>query len=281
MPTTLLVTGASGHLGQLVLQHLRRLGAGHTIATSRTPSTTQRYADFDDADSLPAAFAGARRLLLISTALVNAGPRRVAQHRNAIDAAIAAGVESIVYTSLLGAQADDHAATETMLRDSGLPHVVLRNAYYMEPLYDTLRAAARSGELSSAASHGRAAYVARDDCALAAAHALLLPPATRHFDIVGPQSLDGADLAALAAAHFGARVAFRALGQDERVAQLTRQGMPPPMARMISHVEKTLDTGMMDSVSQDFATLTGCRARTLADLLHSRNTSTSRASPSD
>ncbi|NYE59339.1 NAD(P)H dehydrogenase (quinone) [Duganella sp. 1224] len=267
MHTTLLVAGASGHLGRLVLQHLRRLGAHHLIATTRTPSSGQRYADFDNADSLPAAFAGAQRMLLISTALGYAGPRRVAQHRNAIDAAVRAGVKSIVYTSLLGAVNDDHTQTETMLRDSGLPHIILRNAYYMEPLRDTLAAAAGCGKLVSAATIGRAAYITRDDCALAAAHALLLPPATRQLDIVGPQALSGADLAKIGSEAFGKPIAFSAVGPGERADMLAAQGTPPQLARMIAHVEKALDSGMMDSTSKDYTALTGRQACTLRDFL--------------
>lgn len=268
MNTTLLVTGASGHLGQLVLQHLRRLGANHIIATSRTPSGTQRYADFDVPDSLPTAFAGAQHMLLISTALPNAGPRRVLQHRNAIQAALAAGVQSIVYTSLLGAFNDDHAHTEAMLRDSGLPHTLLRNAYYMDPLHDVLATASRAGELVSAATHGRAAYITRNDCALAAAHALLLP-ATRQYDIVGPQALNGEDLATAAAIAFGKPIKFRPLTPSERAETLARQGTPPQLARMIAHMEKSLDNGVMDSTSTDFTTLTGQRPCSLSDYLRS------------
>lgn len=267
MHTTLLVTGASGQLGQLVIQHLRRLGASNVIAATRTPSGTQRHADFDIADSLPPAFAGAQRMLLISTALSNAGPRRVNQHRNAINAALTAGVQSIVYTSLLGAASDDHTQTEAMLRDSGLPHIVLRNAYYMDALRAPLAAAARAGELLSAATHGRAAYITRDNCALAAAHALLQPPVTRHYDIAGPQSLSGGDLAALAGAVFGRPVRFHSLSPTERAEMLAQQGMPPQLARMIAHVEKLLDTGMMDSASTDYATLTGQQALFLRSFL--------------
>lgn len=267
---TLLVTGASGQLGQLVLQHLRQLGADNIIATTRTPSGPQRYADFDDAGSLPSAFAGARRMLLISTALPNAGPRRVAQHRNAIDAAMAAGVQSIVYTSLLGAADDDHTQTEAMLRDSGMPHTVLRNAYYMEPLGDTLANAASAGELVSATTSGRAAYITRRDCALAAARALLLPPVTRHYDIAGPQALSGDDLAAAAAKAFGKPVKFRSLPPAQRAEALARQGTPPQLARMIAHVEKSLDAGMMDSASRDYTTLTGRPACTLEEFLLDR-----------
>lgn len=270
MPTSLLVTGASGHLGRMTLQHLRRLGAADPIATSRTSSGTQRHADFDDPGSLPAAFAGARRMLLISTALSNAGPRRVGQHRNAIDAALKAGVHTIVYTSLLGAREDDHAHTEAMLRDSGMHHVVLRNAYYMDPLRETLAAAAACGELVSAATDGRAAYVSRDDCARAATHALLAPPARQVLDIAGPQALDGADLAAIGSIVFNKPIRFRSVAQASRVDLLTQSGTPPQLARMIAHMETSLDDGAMDSASTDYATLTGRGAHSLEDFLAGR-----------
>ncbi|MEO7911055.1 MAG: NAD(P)H-binding protein, partial [Roseiflexaceae bacterium] len=107
---TLLVTGASGQLGQRVIELLIEANAGHIIAATRTPEKLAhlaardvevRQADFDDPSSLAAAFAGVERLLLISTDVVDGTDRRIVQHRNAVSAAAQAGVTHVVYTSLI------------------------------------------------------------------------------------------------------------------------------------------------------------------------------------
>src|SRR5689334_9931004 len=106
---TLLVTGASGHLGRRVIELLLESNAGHLIATTRSPDKLAglaargvevRQADFDDPGSLAAAFAGADRLLLISTDALDGTDRRIVQHGNAVAAAEQAGVKHVVYTSL-------------------------------------------------------------------------------------------------------------------------------------------------------------------------------------
>ncbi|QGZ38705.1 NAD(P)H dehydrogenase (quinone) [Pseudoduganella flava] len=280
----LLVTGASGQLGQLVLQHLARLApGGHTvIAASRTPErcaapfAIARHADFDDATTLDAAFDGVHRMLLISTALDNVGPRRIAQHRNAIDAAMRAGVEHIVYTSLLhpdasplGAVAEDHAQTEALLRASGIAHTVLRNGFYMDPLCQTIAAALPSGVLVSANRTGRVSYIARDDCARAAACALLAPAGTRTLDIAGPEALDGADIARIAAAACSRPLTFQGVSTAERVDGLVSEGTPPQLARMIAHVETALESGVMAAAPGSYTMLTGQAPRSLQSLLPS------------
>src|SRR5580704_15536619 len=144
----LLVTGASGHLGKAVVGELRRLGAKKVIAATRTPGkhpelatlgVEEREADFDRPETLQAAFRGVERLLLISTDSLHAPDVRIKQHRTAIQAAVGAGVEHVVYTSLPNAHPtegpsipDDHFWTEVALFDSGLDWTILRNNLYAE-----------------------------------------------------------------------------------------------------------------------------------------------------
>ncbi len=160
---TLLVTGASGHLGQRVLHHLvNTLGvpAGRIIATTRKPATLADWAakgvvvrasDFDDPASLVAAFEGASRVLLISTDTIG---RRVAQHQAAIDAAVKVGATHVIYTSMptpdksLVLFAPDHAGTEAALAASALPGwTVLRNNWYFETLFLSMPSVARLGQV--------------------------------------------------------------------------------------------------------------------------------------
>ncbi|MEV1007236.1 NAD(P)H-binding protein [Streptomyces sp. NPDC049881] len=160
----IVVSAASGAFGSTVLELLAdRLPAGEIVAAVRDPSRvtglaargiTVRRGDYDDADSLRAAFAGADRLLLISSPELDP-ERRTRQHRTAIDAARAAGVKAVAYTSFLGADTprpgmpDAHHATEEALRDSGLPCTLLRHPFYSEGFLDAavLRETAATGTL--------------------------------------------------------------------------------------------------------------------------------------
>src|SRR5262249_19713219 len=139
--STLLVTGASGHLGRRVLELLLEAGAGQIIAATRTPEkladfaqrgVVVRHADFDDPASLAEAFKGAERLLLISTDAIGTPGLRIQQHTNAIKAAEEAGVSHVVYTSLINPEpgtpiaiAPDHYGTEQALAQSKLGFTVL------------------------------------------------------------------------------------------------------------------------------------------------------------
>ncbi|MFJ4927196.1 NAD(P)H-binding protein [Streptomyces sp. NPDC088736] len=184
----IVVTAASGALGRLVVDRLLgRCPADRIVAAVRDPGgcadlaargITVRLGDYDDPSTLRTAFRGADRLLLISSPELDPD-RRAGQHRNAVDAAVAAGVGSVVYTSFLGAdtQADGftaaHHATERLLAACGLPHTVLRHPFYSEAFLNPgLRAAVLSGELLDGTG-GRGINTAfRGDLAEAAARVL-------------------------------------------------------------------------------------------------------------
>lgn len=143
--TSIAISGASGKLGRLVVQSLRRITDQPLVLLSRTPDASAgvssnvepRSADFDVAAGLAEAMAGIDRLVLISTNALEPNGRRERQHRAAIEAAVAAGVRHIVYTSFLKADSSplaamtaDHAATESMLAKSRIGYSILRNAFY-------------------------------------------------------------------------------------------------------------------------------------------------------
>jgi len=184
---TLLVTGASGHLGQRVLELLLEANTGRVIAASRTPEKLAHFAardvevrkaDFDDPSTLAEAFAGVDRLLLISTDVLDGTDRRQVQHRNAVHAAAQAGVKHVVYTSLTRPEpgspiaiAPDHYATEQALAASSLGWTLLRNNVYTDLFLYSLPRAVASGQLVAATGTGGAGYATREDCARAAAAA--------------------------------------------------------------------------------------------------------------
>src|SRR6266496_2036016 len=218
---TLVVTGASGHLGRRAVELLLDAEAGRVVAATRSPEKLVgladrgaeiRRADFDDPTSLVEAFAGADRLLLVSTDAIG---RRLLQHRAAIRAALRAGVKHVVYTSLPNPEkwevdfATEHAETEMALRASGLGWTLLRNNLYTDDLLPKLSDAIASGELVAAAGDRGAAYVTREDCAGAAAAALASSDFDgRTFDVTGPAAVTHAELAKIASDVTRSQVAY-------------------------------------------------------------------------
>jgi NAD(P)H dehydrogenase (quinone) len=216
----IIISGASGQLGDAAVKDLlaRGVPAQNLILCSRTPDSLAQYAklgavtrfgDFSRPDSLAAAFAGGTRMLLISIG-GGAGPRPVA-HGHAIDAAKAAGVKQIAYTSWLGISkgdaqgiAVDHIATEELLRNSGVAYTLLRNSLYMEILLPQAVKMVADGKAVVPAAEVRVGYVSRGDCAAAAAAVLSTPGHdNKSYDITGPTLVGVADIAAAATAATG------------------------------------------------------------------------------
>jgi NAD(P)H dehydrogenase (quinone) len=180
------VTGATGQLGRLVVEELlaRGVPANQVVATGRAiekikdladSGVQTRAVDYDDLDSLRAAFADVDKVLLISGSEVG---KRVAQHENAIAAAAEAAVELLVYTSIAGADrssiriADDHRATEQALAATGLPVTLLRNSWYMENYTGQIPVYLEHGAILGCAGDGRVSAATRADFAAAAAAVL-------------------------------------------------------------------------------------------------------------
>jgi NAD(P)H dehydrogenase (quinone) len=182
----IVVTGATGRLGRLVVADLMRIApTAHVIGVVRNAAAAEdlaasgveiRTADYDDPVSIESALASADKLLLISSSEV--GRQRVTQHRNVIDAAKAAGVKLFAYTSILHADtspmalAVGHGETEALIRASRVPFVLLRNGWYSENYTANAAAAVKNGAVLGAARDGRISSAARADFATAAAAVL-------------------------------------------------------------------------------------------------------------
>ena len=216
----IIVSGASGQLGELTVIALlaRGVPAGDLILVSRTPDklaayaklgASTRFGDFAKPESLPAAYAGGSRMLLISIG-GGASPRPEA-HKRAIDAAIAAGVKHIAYTSWVGISrgeatgiATDHVRTEEILKKSGVAWTVLRNSVYMDMLLPLAAKMAADGRAVVPAAEARIGYVTRADCAAAAAAVLTTPGhANESYDITGPELIGQREIAAAVGAVTG------------------------------------------------------------------------------
>lgn len=273
----LLVTGAGGKLGSLVLHHLLttlNIPAGRIVAASRKPEgladwaargVVTRAADFDDEASLANAFAGVERVLLISTDALDKPGRRLAQHKTAIAAAVNAGVKHVVYTSMPAPEssavlfAPDHAGTEAALAGSALAEwTVLRNNWYFENLFFSLPSALASGSWYSAAANGKIAHIARNDLARAAATAL--SGATKGkttLTLSGAKGYSTADIAALVAKTANRPLSVVPVPVEGLVQGMVAHGIPEPIAQVFASFDTNTAQGGLDHVTTDYAKLTG------------------------
>jgi NAD(P)H dehydrogenase (quinone) len=281
----IVITGASGQLGRLTTAAaLERVAPSDLILVTRQPDAladlaaggaTVRAGDFDRPETLPAAFAGGEKLLLISTDTIGT---RVPQHRAAIDAAVAAGVRSVAYTSIVNPSdsnpavvAAEHRATEELLRASGLAWTFLRNGIYADLLAHDAAAALASGKLLTNAGDGRSAYVAREDCAAAAAVVLTTDGHDgKTYDITGSEPLGADDLAALYTEIGGAPVETVRLDDAAWVAAMIEHaGMPEPGAQAYATFGTATRHGYAATQSPTFEALTGRAPKSVRAVLES------------
>jgi NAD(P)H dehydrogenase (quinone) len=274
------ITGATGRLGRLTVAALLERGvpADRIVAAVRTPDKAAdlaergvqvRRADYAEPDTLAAALAGTDRLLLISGSEVG---RRVPQHRNVVEAAAAANVGLIAYTGILNsdtsrlALAEEHQATEAIIRESGLPHVFLRNGWYFENYTDNLAPALESGALIGAAGDGRIAAAARADYAAAAAAVLTGDGhAGKTYELGGDTPFTMAELAAELSRQTGKDIAYRDMSEEEYAKALVAAGLPEPYAKVLADGDTGIARGDLTTGSGHLRALIGRPTTTLAD----------------
>jgi NAD(P)H dehydrogenase (quinone) len=289
---TLLITGASGNLGRRTAELLlerddrpelilvtRRLDA---VADLAQRGVTVRFGDFADPGSLPAAFAGADRMLLISTDAF--GEERITQHRAAIDAAREVGVRHVAYTSFVNPTAanraaivPDHRATEDLLAASGLEWTFLRSAQWMEwqipdgeqDRFPEWASVLETGVLRHNRGDGKSAYVSRGDFAAAAAAVLTggAEHAGRAYDITGPELMSAAQLAEVCAKITGRPVTAQAVSDTQFTEGLVADGVPEFVAAVIASFGAATRLGAFEVVSTTVADLTGRPATTVSTVL--------------
>ncbi len=244
--TNIAVTGATGQLGRLVIEKLKaRVSDGQSVvALVRDPAKAAdlgvpaRAADYDKPETLAVALAGVDVLLLISSDAIG---QRVSQHRNVIEAAKAAGVKRIAYTSILRADTTpiglgvEHRATEAMLRESGLAYTLLRNGWYLENYAGAIAGALGSGAFIGSAGEGRISAATRADYAEAAAVALTGGGHEgKTYELAGDESFSMADLAAETSRQTGRDLPYNDLPEDAYAKILESIGLPAPVAAMLA-----------------------------------------------
>jgi len=269
----LLVTGASGNLGRAVVAELRRLGAKKVIAASRTPGkhrelaaldVEEREADFDRPETLQTAFQSVERLLLISTDSLHAPDVRIKQHRAAIQAAVSAGVEHVVYTSIPNAHPtegpsipDDHFWTEVALFESGLDWTILRNNLYAEVILRFAQFAFKTGKLVSATQSRGRSYVTREDCARTAAAALLNATGKAIFDVTGPAPVTHEEIASILSRLSGKSIQHVNVTPNEVEKGLVAAGIPEFAAGSVRELDEEASRGYQAIVTPTVTNLTG------------------------
>ncbi|HWO64823.1 MAG TPA: SDR family oxidoreductase [Umezawaea sp.] len=277
---SIVVTGATGQLGRLTVEALLRNGipAPRIVATGRDLAALKdlahrdvvvRRADFADPDSLATAFAGAEKLLLISASIPV--DERFAHHRRAIDAALAAGVSLVVYTSMTRADTATtilgatHRATEEYLRERDVPHVLLRNSWYLENYTESLPMVLQHGAVVGAAGDGRVSAASRADYAEAAAAVLTTEGhAGAVYELGGDEAFTLAELAATVSAVIGKPIAHTDLPVDELAKALIGAGLPAELANVLADADSGLGRGELFTESGDLSRLIGRPTTSLA-----------------
>lgn len=274
-PPPIGVTGASGGIGGRVARLLADAGATQVLVVrnpARAPqiaSARVRVADYDDADAMRTALQGTSTLFLVSA---SEHPERARQHRQAIDAAVAAGVDRIVYLSFVGAAPDatftfarDHWATEEHLRGTGLATTFLRDNMYADFIPFL---AGADGVIRGPAGDGAVAAVARDDVADVATRVLLEPE--RHdgqtYDLTGPRAFTLAGAAELLSEISGRPVRYQAETEHEAYASRAGTGEDFEIAGWVSSY-LAIARGELSAVSDVIPAITGSPAMSLRDVL--------------
>ncbi|MEU7868269.1 SDR family oxidoreductase [Dactylosporangium sp. NPDC049140] len=269
---TISVTGATGHLGQLILNELK----GYDVrAVARRPEAIEgveaRLGDYDRPETLANAFAGTDVLVFVSAS--EAG-RRAPQHRAVVDAAVEAKVGRIVYTSITHADtsasplAPEHLVTEGYLKESGIPYTFLRNNWYFENYTGNLATTVEHGVVLGAAGNGRIAAATRADYAAAAA---VVATTDGHenkiYELGGDQAFTMAEYAAAVAQRFGKPVAYQDLPVAEYAKALEGFGVPSAFANVLAQSDASIAGGALDVVTGDLSRLIGRPTTTLAEVL--------------
>lgn len=273
------ITGATGQLGQLVIEQLLKTVPGSQIvAIVRNPAKAEslsnqginvRQADYTDQAAFTTALAGVDKLLLISSSEVG---QREPQHKNVIRAAKAAGVKFIAYTSLLHADksplglANEHVATEKALAESGIPYALLRNGWYTENYLASAPPALEHGVFIGAAGEGKIASATRADYAAAAAKVIAEEGhAGNVYELAGDNAWTLSELAAELSKQSGKPVTYQNLSEADFAAALKNVGLPAGLADMLADSDVGASKGGLFDDSRTLSKLIGRPTTSLAE----------------
>ncbi|MEY7980012.1 SDR family oxidoreductase [Streptomyces pilosus] len=275
---SIVVTGATGHLGRHVVEQLlEKVPAEQVTAVVRDARKAAdlagrgvriAVADYSAPETFDGLFAAGDKVLLISGNEV--GGDRVGQHRTVIDAAKAAGVALLAYTSapgsLTAALADDHRATEEILLGAGVPYVLLRNGWYHENYTENLAPVLAHHAVLAAAGEGRVSSASRADYA-AAAVAVLTGEGheDRTYELGGDEAWSLAEYAAELSRQTGEEIVYTQVTPEALTGILAGAGVPEPMAAVLAGVDASIEKGELVVDSGDLSRLAGRPTTPLAE----------------
>ncbi|MGV9248401.1 SDR family oxidoreductase [Streptomyces sp. NPDC003710] len=267
---SIVVTGATGHLGRHVVEQLlEKVPAERITAVVRNAEKASDLADrgvrivvadYNAPETFDGLFATGDKVLLISGNEFDKG--RVGQHKVVLDAAKEARVALFAYTSAPGsvtaALADDHRATEQLIVDSGVPYVLLRNGWYHENYTENLTPVLEHGAVVQAAGEGRVASASRADYA-AAAVAVLTGEGHENatYELSGDTAWSFAEYAAEVGRQTGKEIAYNPVPVDTYAGILTGAGLPGPLAEILAGVEVSIQRGELAVTTGDLSRLAG------------------------
>ncbi|MET4541922.1 NAD(P)H dehydrogenase (quinone) [Arthrobacter bambusae] len=281
---SIVITGATGQLGRHVIEALleRNVPADSIVATGRSIEKLSGFVargvraaamDYDDAASVAQALKGATKVLLISGSAVG---QRVEQHRTVIEAAKAEGVELLAYTSIANADttrmklAAEHQATESILKESGVPFALLRNSWYIENYTDQLPGTLAQGALAGSAGNGKVSGASRADYAQAAAAVLVAEhQAGKIYELGGDEAFTLDELAAEISAASGKSIEYRDLPAEQYADLLTGAGVPEGFAQILADTDLGIGRGELLVTTGDLRKLIGRPATPLSDAVRS------------
>ena len=275
------ITGATGQLGNLVIEQLLQLTAAQNIVALvrkidkaehlKVQGIEPREFDYDHPETLVPALSGIDKLLLISA---NEIGRRTPQHQAVIDAAKVAGVPYLAYTSLLRADtsplglAQEHRETEKLIQDSGITYTFLRNNWYSENYLAGVAHTIEIGTLFGAAQDGRISSASRIDYAEAAAKVLT---STGHenktYELAGSESFSLSDLATFIGQAVNKDIIYQNLSAEEYTQGLTQAGLPAGLVDVIVDADIQTIQGAMYSDSKDLEQLIGHKTTSIQDAI--------------
>ena len=282
MSEKIFVTGASGQLGHLVVEALlKKIPATQIVAGARdmkkaadlaAQGVEVREVDYEQPATLATALVGIDKLLLISSSEIG---KRATQHRTVIDAAKKAGIQLLVYTSVLHADksvlglAEEHRQTEKALAESRVPWVVLRNGWYTENYAASIPMAVEHGVFLGSAKDGRISSAARQDYAEAAAVVLTSEEnqAGRVYELAGDESYTIAQLAAEISRQSGKNVVYQDMSEIDYRNVLIDAGLPEPLAALLADSDAGAAKGALHDESHTLSQLIGRSTTPFGDVV--------------
>ncbi len=272
------ITGSTGQLGKLVIEQLTKLtdknklvALARDLEKAKSLGIESRVFDYTKPEQLKDSLVGIEKLLIISGSEIG---QRLVQHKNIIDAAKLAGVQHLVYTSLLHADsstlslAAEHKETEKLIKDSGITYTILRNGWYTENFLGSLSSILSSSKVFAASGSGKISSATREDYALAAAKVLTTPGhENKTYELAGDSAFNKQEFADAIAKVTNQPISFQNLSAEDYKNLLVQVGLPEGFADFLAQTDIEIEKDQLFSKSKDLSQLIGRPTTTLEEAI--------------